>query len=688
MTLAVGIAANLATATVNIRAWWWPLVIWIVTGILLVATIAIEIIRQRSTNPLDDDPSKRLDRAADLLASAVAEQWKAESAQRRVHDPFPLPVRWTKAERLMDYWANIAGTAGPVHTSPSLDGKLDEIVRFYSQIPSGRLLVLGRAGSGKTILAVRFAIDYLALRAKSNPVPVIFSLGSWDPTAISLRDWLVARLVEDYPGLAASDRSTSNLAADLIRAEKILPILDGFDEIASDLQSAALKALNLTTMPLLVTSRTDEYAAAARNTTVLRAAVAIELASLKLKDLKNYLPRTTHQTISTGGRLVSIWTPVLRALSARPTTTAAANLSQVLTTPLMVALARSIYSDNPGRDPAELLDQLSYPSPKEIEEHLFASFIPAIYQQLPFDASMHNNRKRYKNWNSERTERWLCWLAHHLDVLNTQDLAWWRLGDSIPRPARVIMGGLETGIAAVPIFGLVFGVRIGLVFGLLGGLLVALSMSTSTGPKPSHVQLRISGSMRRFARGVIGGKGPHGILFGGVTVGLMVGLVGWIVAGISGGLSAGIGILCVNGLLEVLNAPIDITSIVTPRRLLIDDRNNTFVHAFVIGLLAMLGFIIVAGDAHWSSIDVLARGFVFAVGVGWGSRLGATAWGRWFILVRFWLPITRRLPWRIVSFLSDAHMRGVLRQAGPVYQFRHAGIQHYLSTFTPVKDSE
>jgi hypothetical protein len=44
-----------------------------------------------------------------------------------------------------------------------------------------------------------------------------------------------------------------------------------------------------------------------------------------------------------------------------------------------------------------------------------------------------------------------------------------------------------------------------------------------------------------------------------------------------------------------------------------------------------------------------------------------------------WLAFTHRLPWRPMSFLADAHQRGVLRQAGAVYQFRHIELQHRLA---------
>jgi hypothetical protein len=39
---------------------------------------------------------------------------------------------------------------------------------------------------------------------------------------------------------------------------------------------------------------------------------------------------------------------------------------------------------------------------------------------------------------------------------------------------------------------------------------------------------------------------------------------------------------------------------------------------------------------------------------------------------------TGGLPWRLTAFLEDAHRLGVLRQAGTVYQFRHARLRDRL----------
>lgn len=56
-----------------------------------------------------------------------------------------------------------------------------------------------------------------------------------------------------------------------------------------------------------------------------------------------------------------------------------------------------------------------------------------------------------------------------------------------------------------------------------------------------------------------------------------------------------------------------------------------------------------------------------------------SAWG-WFVITRLWLCAAGRLPWRLMTFLEEAHKRGVLRQTGAAYEFRHARLQEQLAT--------
>jgi hypothetical protein len=72
-----------------------------------------------------------------------------------------------------------------------------------------------------------------------------------------------------------------------------------------------------------------------------------------------------------------------------------------------------------------------------------------------------------------------------------------------------------------------------------------------------------------------------------------------------------------------------------------------------------------------------AAGAVFGLAVGL-SIFMSRAWGS-FVLSVPWLTMRGQVPLRLVRFLDDAHRRGVLRQAGAVYQFRHARLQDRLT---------
>jgi hypothetical protein len=67
----------------------------------------------------------------------------------------------------------------------------------------------------------------------------------------------------------------------------------------------------------------------------------------------------------------------------------------------------------------------------------------------------------------------------------------------------------------------------------------------------------------------------------------------------------------------------------------------------------------------------------FAVGltIAW---VIASAYFR-FSVARVVLALRGRLPWRLMGFLDDAYHRGVLRQVGAVYQFRHDRLKDRLS---------
>ncbi|WP_103342038.1 helix-turn-helix domain-containing protein [Amycolatopsis sp. CA-126428] len=664
------------------------------------------------------NPSPRGDLAdaAERLAHAVAGRWQREEEHRRIHDPFPLPVRWRPLPaRLTDHWANVrrvpaGATAGPL----DLSGELGEIAATYRRIPSGRLVVLGRAGSGKTVLTLRFVLDRLRTRVPGEPVPVLFGLGSWDPGATPLRDWLIDGLLRDYPGLAAAAPGGATLAAALVEAGHVLPVLDGFDELADGLHRAALEALNGTTLPLVLTSRPAEYTAAVAATDVLTAAAGVELTDLTPGDVLGYLPRTTRRP-APGDAAGTVWDPVLAGLDSD----AGAALAAVLRTPLMVVLARTVYSDAPGEDPSILNDTRRFPTAEAVEDHLLGSFVPTVYRDRP-------------RWDPGRAGRWLGYLARHLDRLGTHDLAWWRLGGSLRRSSRIlavvlsamlatavadwlffvpvdIAGlGFLPGLRAALVDGLLVGSVVGLAFGLVHGIMVVYGGLVF---EPSRMQVRLRGRagrpgslLRRFAgrfgAGLLGGF-VVGLGYGPVTVisrAVMAGFppelgelvetaaVNTLVSGLVFGLAAGAAF----GLVAVLETPLDISSAASPGTLLRANRTTVLRQVLAFGPLLALaiaagGRIVVEllqgvlGPLAWSLTGGLVVGAVGGLGGAVAYVFAFTAWGQWLVVSRVWLPLTGRLPWATAAFLDDAYRRGILRQAGAVYQFRHARLQDHLA---------
>ncbi|WP_234429206.1 helix-turn-helix transcriptional regulator [Streptomyces sp. AV19] len=654
---------------------------------------------------------------AEQLAQAVTTRWQREEEHRQVHDPYPLPVRWRPVpEELTDHWANIRRLpAGGTHGRLDLSGRLDEIVDVYRRVPSGRLVVLGRPGSGKTVLAARFVLDHLKSRARAEAVPVIFGIGSWDPTAITFRDWLTAQLTRDHPGLAAPGAGGSSLASALVETGRVLPVLDGFDEIAGGLRRPALEALNATTLPLLLTSRPAEYAAAVAETDVLTSAAAVELTDLTLDDLADYLPRTTRKARGTGPARNS-WDPVLSELRERPHGRAGANLAAVLTTPLMVALARAVHSDASGPDPAALLDTRRFHGPEELEDHLLENFTVTVYRPGPDHRPGGGPRR---DVDPERARYWLGHLAHHLTRLDTTDLEWWRLGSGLPRTTRTLVTGavvfltvalLDLVAGAVTrtlAYPLVDGPATGLLAGTVFGIVYWFAVAPGNAAvAPSGARIKVFGrgarirrrTAPRFVAGLLCGLAfgvCYGFVHGAVNSALWHGdLPDALRAGLGDGIGFGLvfalGAGPTFGLLALCETPLDIRSAVNPAGLLRANRLTVIAQLLVwapaFGLLVGFGagwvmrpVSALLGPLPWSPTAALQLGVTSGLGGSLGYALALTAWGQWVVFARIWLPLTGRLPWSVVAFVEDAYRRGVLRQAGAVYQFRHARLQEHLA---------
>lgn len=655
--------------------------------------------------PVRDDG---LDRAVRELASALDRQWTAEAEMRSLNRPEPVPLRWSSTGRPV---ADALGDNGSERLV--LSGDLTDVVAKYRQVPTRRLVVLGEPGAGKSVLAILLTLGLLARAEPDEPLPVLVPVASWNPRKEHLHGWLARKLEEEYPGLANTAAYGRDAALRLILDGRVVPILDGLDETTPGLLAVVIDALDQSVAggrPLVVTCRSAEYEEAVRQGgTVLANAAVVEIEPVELSDAITFL--TSRQRLGE-----TRWEPTVERLRQDPT----GPLAQVMRTPLMVDLARTAYA-NPATDPGELCDAARFPDRVTIEAHLLDAYLPAVYSTRPPPPAQHDRPVAAPRYAPDEAERWLVFLARHLQRLQTRDLAWWQLGRAVP-PAVV---GLYLGLPPGLVFGLVgwlaAGPTIGLIYGAAFVFAGCVSTAFGSRPVPLRVELQVRGRtvpfLVRFAVGVVIGVcfglgwslTPEFIVLLTLVFGAAMALHGW------------------------LDRPVDVHMVSSPDTVLRNDRTATiaFMISFFAALsmffgmafgftketrylpilggsvdlaLALAGGIASALLGHFlnrrtgtvvygiagavvgglvfsrstSVIQAVAVGFVFGIAVvltvgihrGWGA----------FCVHRGWLAARGDVPLQLMRFLADAHKRGVLRQVGAVYQFRHARLQERLAT--------
>jgi hypothetical protein len=307
-----------------------------------------------------------------------------------------------------------------------------------------------------------------------------------------------------------------------------------------------------------------------------------------------------------------------------------------------------------------------------VESRLFDAFIPAAYRHDPGG-----------RWKSQDAEKWLVFLARYLErKVAGPDLAWWQLRRSMPRTAvdavdvAATAAGVAAGVTAglgMAAFVVVAGARV------LARVVVGLMVGTGVmaGARAGAVG---RGSAEAPARGVrisgpgwvlaawLGGWGllPFVVGGGGVVA---------VVSGVALALVLAAGVLAAVGLEGV---PGDLEKAASPRAVLAHDRRVALLFTLAVGVPAGL-FVGVMAEAGAGVAVGIAVGISAGAGVGLGLSARKTAWPSYSLTVG-WLAFSRQLPRSLMGFLADAHQRGVLRQAGAVYQFRHIELQHRLAS--------
>ncbi|NJR17251.1 MAG: NACHT domain-containing protein [Calothrix sp. CSU_2_0] len=180
-----------------------------------------------------------------------------------------------------------------VNNAMSQPQVLDEMVDVLRRSDiSGRLLILGQPGGGKTTTLLDLAEELLdkAKQDDKEPMPMIFELSAWRDDSVSILDWLILQLKQEY-----------NLAPGISRVwleqGEILPLLDGLDELGLEKQRKCIQTINQylaedKKRDLVVCCREEEYHEGEELLSELHGAVCLqELSDGQIRDYLHQLNR-------------------------------------------------------------------------------------------------------------------------------------------------------------------------------------------------------------------------------------------------------------------------------------------------------------------------------------------------------------------------------------------------------------
>lgn len=283
-----------------------------------------------------------------------------------------------RPDAIANPWSMILDTGD---NSPQPLSSGTKVIDIFDEIGPGRtLLILGEPGAGKTTTLLELTRD-LIIRAEQNInllIPVVFNLSSWANKRQKIADWLIEELNIKYD-------VSKKIAQALVTQQKLLPLLDGLDEIKREYRNNCIVALNEFKKDcgaeLVVCSRIKDYEVLSERLN-FQSAVYIRL--LNLEQIYHYL-----NTLGDDLR-------GLKTLIAEDKV-----LKELVNSPLMLNIMTLTYQ-------GVAVENL--PKTEIIEERrkqLFDDYIEKMFHRI-------GRWKGIQTYSEPQVKYWLTWLARRM----------------------------------------------------------------------------------------------------------------------------------------------------------------------------------------------------------------------------------------------------------------------------------
>jgi NACHT domain len=332
--------------------------------------------------------------------------------------------------------------------------------------PGSPILILGPPGSGKTQAATKVVLDYLARREEGDVVPVLLSLRSWSASDRSLEDWMVESLANHY-AIAVDEIKPLFVSA------RILPVLDGLDEIIPDQQrvvaSEIYDMMARRGNSLIVTCRSRDYADLGDlvgKVDVIDHATLYDMQPVQPRDVISFIRHNTTE------EQLKAWTPIIRELEVP----SPGPFAELMASPLTATLTLQPYL-KAGRNPGQLLRQI-YSRGRSSADlglgNVWEDYLSTAIDGIP-------------RYSPENSRRWLRTIADYMQSEGVREFRWWDLRKFAP--ARLMFIITLLAIAVPPVIAVIMEVSIGTVPPptVVAGAAVVVGLLTISTQEPTRL---------------------------------------------------------------------------------------------------------------------------------------------------------------------------------------------------------
>jgi NACHT domain len=533
----------------------------------------------------------------------------------------------------------------------------------------GQLLILGAPGAGKTTALLELA-EALVDQALDNPktmIPMIFELSNWRDERQSIKDWLLQQLYNKY-----KVNPNSGIFEPWIEQRRLLPLLDGLDELGFERQKLCTQRINEFVTPeqqVVVCCRVKEFELA--HISLANLSWAVQLQPLTDRQIEAYLTHVGNP---------ELWVQIHQNQEMRQLLDPVKALQYpehdepgLFRVPLFISWAAQVFEDGrPLKGKADLLQQY-------------------VDKKLKIDAKRPDRqRKQIKNYQrpfksnereiNQQEVQYLHWIALYMQkrgdvefLIEEIDSSW--LDHIAVEWEYQILVGLICGMTAGVISGLDFNLRGGIISGSIASLLVVTAKYCHTSLHPiqtfkerenenkKHLLSVIHRWLKNTTCGLLGATIIIGLFFPS-HISLMKELMSVV----------GCGLFTSYYFIREINFKFfrmqhEITH--TPNQRIWTLFYQAFWTGLVVFGMASAIILMLPPSMHLEQ-GHLSKSFIKLVSFSFGCSLfngGYTVIQ--YLTLRIILTRHHKIPWNLAQFLTYCHERRLLQQIGGRYRFIH-----------------